>query len=100
VIAIFPKTDSGLKATRRRSFRLLSDGPSGYPIPGFFQRDLHHVLTGCGTGLLGEAQISAYELHGGCGSFMILSFASEPSFSECWSRLNVSGERGRVTWRK
>jgi len=43
------------------------------PNPGFLPtHDLHHVLTGYGTGLVGEAKISAYELHGGCGSFMIL----------------------------
>lgn len=42
------------------------------PNPGFLPvHDLHHVLTGYGTGLIGEAEISAYELRGGCGSLMI-----------------------------
>ena len=42
------------------------------PNPGFLPtHDLHHVLTGYGTGLLGEAELSAYELRGGCGSMMI-----------------------------
>jgi hypothetical protein len=40
--------------------------------PGFLPvHDLHHVVTGYRTGLVGEAEISAYELRGGCGSFMI-----------------------------
>src|SRR6185295_18739346 len=33
--------------------------------------DLHHVVTGYGTGLVGEAEISAYELRAGCRSFMV-----------------------------
>lgn len=42
------------------------------PNPGFLPtHDLHHVVTGYGTGLIGEAEISAYELRGGCGSIMI-----------------------------
>ena len=42
------------------------------PNPGFLPtHDLLHVLTGYGTGLVGEAEISAYELRGGCGSLMI-----------------------------
>jgi len=42
------------------------------PNPGFLPaHDLHHVVTGYGTGLVGEAEISAYELRGGCGSAMI-----------------------------
>jgi hypothetical protein len=43
------------------------------PNPRFLPaHDLHHVVTGYGTGLVGEAEISAYELRGGCGSTMIL----------------------------
>ena len=39
------------------------------PNPGFLPwHDLHHVATGYGTGLIGEAEISAYELRAGCGS--------------------------------
>jgi hypothetical protein len=42
------------------------------PNPGFLpSHDLHHVVTGFGTGLIGEAEISAYELRCGCGSVMI-----------------------------
>jgi hypothetical protein len=33
--------------------------------------DLHHVVTGYGTGLVGEAEISAYELRAGCRSVMV-----------------------------
>ena len=46
--------------------------PVWLPNPGFLPwHDLHHVVTGYGTGLVGEAEISAYELRGGCGSVMI-----------------------------
>lgn len=43
------------------------------PNPGKLHwHDLHHVATGYETGWVGEAEISAYELRGGCGSLMIL----------------------------
>jgi len=46
--------------------------PIWLPNPGFLPvHDLHHVVTGYKTGLVGEAEISAYELRGGCGSVMI-----------------------------
>ena len=46
--------------------------PLWVPNPGFLPwHDLHHVATGYGTGLIGEAEISAYELRAGCGSLMI-----------------------------
>ena len=46
--------------------------PIWLPNPGFLPwHDLHHVITGFQTGLIGEAEISAYELRGGCGSVMI-----------------------------
>lgn len=46
--------------------------PIWLPNPGFLPiHDLHHVVTGYQTGLVGEAEISAYELRGGCGSLMI-----------------------------
>ena len=32
--------------------------------------DLHHVLTGYGTDWIGEAEIGAWELRGGCNSFI------------------------------
>lgn len=42
------------------------------PNPGLLHlHDLHHVVTGYGTGLVGEAEISAYELRGGCRSFIV-----------------------------
>lgn len=42
------------------------------PNPGLLHlHDLHHVATGYGTGLIGEAEISAYELRAGCRTFMI-----------------------------
>ena len=46
--------------------------PVYVPNPGFLPwHDLHHVVTGYRTGLIGEAEISAYELRAGCGSLMI-----------------------------
>jgi hypothetical protein len=46
--------------------------PVRLPNPGLLHlHDLHHVVTGYGTGLVGEAEISAYELRAGCRSFMI-----------------------------
>jgi hypothetical protein len=42
------------------------------PNPGLLPfHDLHHVVTGYGTGLVGEAEISAYELRAGCRSVMV-----------------------------
>lgn len=42
------------------------------PNPGLLPlHDLHHVVTGYGTGLLGEAEISAYELRAGCRSVLV-----------------------------
>lgn len=32
--------------------------------------DIHHVLTGYGTDWIGEAEISAFELAGGCGRYV------------------------------
>jgi hypothetical protein len=46
--------------------------PIYLPNPGFLPwHDLHHVVTGYQTGLVGEAEISAYELRGGCSSLMV-----------------------------
>jgi len=43
------------------------------PNPGYLPwHDLHHVATGYKTGLIGEAEISAYELRSGCRSFFII----------------------------
>jgi hypothetical protein len=42
------------------------------PNPGLLPfHDLHHVVTGFQTGLIGEAEISAYELRAGCRSLMV-----------------------------
>jgi hypothetical protein len=42
------------------------------PNPGLLPwHDLHHVATGYGTGLVGEAEMSAFELRGGCGSPLV-----------------------------
>ena len=42
------------------------------PNPGLLPwHDLHHVATGFGTGLIGEIEISAYELRAGCRSFWV-----------------------------
>jgi hypothetical protein len=32
--------------------------------------DFHHILTGYGTNFMGEAEIGAWELRGGCNSFI------------------------------
>jgi hypothetical protein len=46
--------------------------PIRLPNPGLLHlHDLHHVVTGYGTGLVGEAEISAYELRAGCRSFLV-----------------------------
>ena len=46
--------------------------PVYVPNPGYLPwHDLHHVVTGYRTGLIGEAEISAYELRAGCGSVMV-----------------------------
>jgi ubiquinone biosynthesis protein Coq4 len=43
------------------------------PNPGYLPwHDLHHVVTGYKTGLVGEAEISAYELRSGCRSPFII----------------------------
>jgi len=47
--------------------------PVYLPNPGYLPwHDLHHVATGYRTGLIGEAEISAYELRSGCRSFFII----------------------------
>lgn len=45
----------------------------GTPNPGLLPiHDLHHVATGFGSGILGEAEISAFELRTGWGNPLIL----------------------------
>ena len=47
--------------------------PIYLPNPGYLPwHDLHHVATGYKTGLVGEAEISAYELRSGCRSLFII----------------------------
>jgi hypothetical protein len=50
----------------------LSLGPISFPFPNSPARqraiplhDLHHVLTGCGTDLIGEAEVGMWELRAG-----------------------------------
>ena len=58
--------------TARRFPIYLGRQPVYVPNPGFLPwHDLHHVVTGYRTGLIGEAEISAYELRAGCGSSMV-----------------------------
>jgi len=58
--------------TARRFPIYVGRRPLYVPNPGFLPwHDLHHVVTGYRTGLVGEAEISAYELRAGCGSLMV-----------------------------
>lgn len=58
--------------TARRFPIYVGRRPVYVPNPGFLPwHDLHHVVTGYKTGLVGEAEISAYELRAGCGSLMV-----------------------------
>jgi hypothetical protein len=42
------------------------------PNPGLLPyHDLHHIVTGFPSGLVGEAEVSAFELRVGCGSFFV-----------------------------
>ena len=44
-----------------------------FPNPGRLPyHDLHHVVSGYDTGLVGEAEVSIYELRGGCPTILIL----------------------------
>lgn len=46
--------------------------PLPFPNPGLLHlHDLHHVVTGFETNLVGEAEISVYELCAGCRTFVI-----------------------------
>lgn len=58
--------------TARRFPIFVGKRPVYVPNPGFLPwHDLHHVVTGYPTGLVGEAEISAYELRTGCKSVMV-----------------------------
>jgi ubiquinone biosynthesis protein Coq4 len=59
--------------TARRFPIYLGSRPVYLPNPGYLPwHDLHHVATGYQTGLVGEAEISAYELRSGCRSLFII----------------------------
>jgi ubiquinone biosynthesis protein Coq4 len=59
--------------TARRFPIYVGGRPIYLPNPGYLPwHDLHHVATGYKTGLVGEAEISAYELRSGCGSLFII----------------------------
>jgi ubiquinone biosynthesis protein Coq4 len=59
--------------TARRFPIYVGKWPIYFPNPGYLPwHDLHHVATGYKTGLVGEAEISAYELRSGCRSFFII----------------------------
>jgi len=59
--------------TARRFPIYVGKWPIYVPNPGYLPwHDLHHVVTGYKTGLVGEAEISAYELRSGCRSFFII----------------------------
>jgi hypothetical protein len=71
------------------------------PNPGFLPwHDIHHVVTGYGTGLRGEAEISAYVLRGGCRSILIFilcigailfgSFVAPARIWRAWKRAKGS----------
>jgi len=58
--------------TARRFPIYVGRRPIYLPNPGYLPwHDLHHVATGYHTGLVGEAEISAYELRSGCRSLLI-----------------------------
>jgi hypothetical protein len=68
--AYFAKNDLGTAAYDARIFPVRV-GPLTvpFPNPGLLPlHDLHHVLTGYDTSLVGEAEISAFELRTGCRS--------------------------------
>jgi len=69
----FAENDFGLESYTARHFPIyVGKRPIYVPNPGFLPwHDLHHVVTGYPTGLVGEAEISAYELRAGCRSVMV-----------------------------
>src|ERR1051325_6036381 len=67
------------------------------PNPGFLPyHDLHHVATGFQTGLVGEAEISAYELRAGCRSPLIFILC----FGAIAGALFVAPRRVARAWRR
>ena len=68
-----------------------------FPNPGLLPlHDLHHVATGYGTSVIGEAEISAFELRTGCksrivfilcvGAIAIALFVSPRRVWRAWKR--------------
>ncbi len=67
------------------------------PNPGQLKfHDLHHVVSGYGTGLVSEAEISAYELRGGCHSLIIFILCVGAIFFAMF----VAPKRIRAAWRR
>jgi len=67
------------------------------PNPGKLPlHDLHHVVSGYGTGLIGEAEISAYELRGGGCSFFIFILCIGAIFFGMF----IAPKRIRQAWRR
>jgi hypothetical protein len=68
--------DNGFsRAEYRASSVPIKAGPFTFQLPNgpsrqraIAQHDIHHVITGYGTDLAGEAEIGAWELRGGCTS--------------------------------
>src|SRR5688572_8857886 len=69
-------TDNGYSTDGYTDSRFkVSVGPLvlNFPNPGKLPyHDLHHVVSGYDTGLVGEAEESVYELRGGCPTAIIL----------------------------
>lgn len=68
-----------------------------FPNPGLLpMHDLHHVATGYDSSLVGEAEISAFELRAGCGtplifflccgSILVALFVSPGRMWQAWKR--------------
>ncbi|MEE2677713.1 MAG: hypothetical protein VX546_03950 [Myxococcota bacterium] len=76
-VAAFPNSDA-----RRRAV-------------GF--HDLHHVLTGYDTTLLGEAEIAAWELSSGCGNFWAAWALNAAALGIWWV---LGPRRCRAAWRR
>ena len=75
----FEATGFGVAAYEARAFRVRV-GPLTlpFPNPGLLPlHDLHHIVTGYGTGLVGEAEISIYELRTGCRSPIVFFLCEE-----------------------
>lgn len=88
----------GLESYRAKGFPIFIGKWAVFiPNPGQLRfHDLHHVVSGYGTGLIGEAEISAYELRGGCNSFFIFILCIGAIFFGMF----VAPKRIRRAWRR